>query len=499
MLHSRAICFSFLFRTIPPCAAPPLLLPEGGRLAPAGWHAEGATLPTKGVPFASVSAPLIAGALFAILMSSCAGPTVQAKPEEAIQRSIGTSIAFRWEGTPTDMHANSDATITLPSALRQALEASPALQAALARVRASQAEADLASLLPNPILSLVFRLPEGGGGANVEAGLSADLLAILQRPRRSRIAGHRLEAESAQALTTALDVVIEVEQRYLSVQSLEELLAFLEQRITVLERLREVAQVRLDVGEGIRHEVTTFDSERITLEVEIAARRQELRVARLALARVIGEPSSAADWKLDPWIVPAPVDATEQAWIDTALSNRPEVLAIQWELRAREEEESLAGGEAFDGASVGLDAERDTDWSLGPALATPLPIFDNGRARGERARALTAEERHRLTEAQRSVIEDVRTSLVALVGAQANLARIDRDLLPLQTLRRREIEEAFNSGFVDVTALLFADQALQETQAKRVELARDLAMAQFRLERSVGGPVLFQSASQPAH
>ena len=564
MLHSRAISISFLFRTIPSCAVPPLALREYEWLPPAGWPAEEAVLPSEGepidvpaeigaltepravvrarrhrarcersvaprsaadvgvtsrtgnrrrrtpfarimyhssaaVPFASASAPLIAGALFAVLISSCASQPVQAKPAEAIHRSTGTSIEFRWEGTPTDMPASADGILTLPNVLRQALEASPEVQAALARVRAEQADADLASLLPNPVLSLVVRFPEGGGGTQIETGLAADLLAILQRPRRARIAGHRLEAESAQALTTALDLVIKVEQRYLSVQSLEELLAFLEQRMTVLERLREVAQVRLEVGEGTRHDVTTLDSERITLEVEIAAQRQELRIARLALARVIGEPSSAADWKLEPWIVPSPVEATEQAWIDTALSNRPEVLAIQWELRAREEEESLARGGVLQGASVGLDAERDAEWSLGPAVSTPLPIFDTGRARRDRARALSAEDRHRLTEAQRTVIEDVRASLAALVGLQEILARVDQDLLPLQTRRRSEIEEAFNSGFVDVTALLFADQALQETQVRRVELARDLALAQFRLERSVGGPVLFQSVSQGAH
>ena len=166
-------------------------------------------------------------------------------------------------------------------------------------------------------------------------------------------------------------------------------------------------------------------------------------------------------------------------------------MAIEWELRAREEEEKLASGSVFQDASVGLDAERDGDWSLGPAVSAPLPIFDTGRARKERARALSAEERHRLTQAQRTVIEDVRTSLAALLGAQENLARVDQELLPLQTQRRGEIEEAYRQGFVDVTALLFADQALQETQARRVDLARELALAQSRLERSIGGPALF--------
>jgi outer membrane protein TolC len=101
---------------------------------------------------------------------------------------------------------------------------------------------------------------------------------------------------------------------------------------------------------------------------------------------------------------------------------------------------------------------------------------------------LTAEQRHRLTEARRGVVEDVRSSLESLGSAQQNLARVERELIPLQERRRSETEEAYRLGLLDVTALLFADQALQESRARRVDLAREVAAARTRLERSVGGP-----------
>jgi len=441
--------------------------------------------------FAPAPFPLGVAALLGA--GACASPSFRASPEQAIESSVGASITFHWEGAPADLTPAAGEAISFPVALRRAVEGSAELQASLARVRAAQAEADLASLLPNPVLSLVFRFPEEGGATRIEAGLAGELLAILQRPRRSRIAGHRLQAESALALTTALDVVAELEQRYLAVQALEELVPLVEQRGAVLERLREVAQARLELGQGTRLDLTTLDSERSALSVELAARRQELRIARLALARAIGEPSSAADWRLEPWSAPAPVTVDEPTWLRAALASRPEILEIEWELRAREQEEGLARGGAYPGASLGVDAERDGDWSLGPAASAPLPLFDRGGARKERARALSAEQRHRLTEAQRTVIEDVRTSLAALAGAQENLTRVDRELLPLQRQRRSEIEEAYRQGFADVTAVLLADQALQRTRATRVELARDVALARSRLGRAVGGPVLAQS------
>ncbi len=440
---------------------------------------------------------VIGGSIAAVLLTGCTLAPHQVDAEQSISRSVdaAAAVVFRVEGGPIDANAASDGSLTTVSAIRRAIETSSEVQAALARVRAAQAEADLASLLPNPVLSFVLRFPEGGGKPDIEAGLGADLLALLQRPRRASIAGHRLEAEAARSLSTALDVVADVQARYADVQSLEELIPVLDNRVELLSRIREVAQARLELGEGKRHDVTALDSERMELSVEVAQRRRDLRVARLGLARAIGEPSSAADWRLEAWSAPPEISTSESAWIDVALAARPEVLAIEWELRAREEEEAIARGQAFGGATIGLDAERDGDWSVGPSISTPLPLFDTGRARAERARALTSEERHRLTEAQRGVVEDVRSALANSIGAQADHERVVRDLIPLQQQRRAEIEEAYRQGFVDVTALLFADQSLQQTEARRIELARSVSLAQSRLQRSVGGPLLFRETA----
>jgi cobalt-zinc-cadmium efflux system outer membrane protein len=449
-------------------------------------------------PFSSTTVSAVARfgpVLGCLLLAACAVTRPQVDAEASISESLALpgAVVFRMEGDPIDAQAGAVDVLRLEDAIRRAVETSPELQAALARVRVAQGEADLAGLLPNPILSLAFRFPEGGGSPDIEAGLAADLLAILQRPRRSSVAGHRLEAQAAAALSSALDAVAEVRDLYASAQVLEELVPLLEGRLSVLDRLREVAQARLELGEGTRHDVTTLDSERLELAVEASRRRQELRLARMTLTRRIGEPSGAATWELDPWQGPPAVPTAESAWIETALRSRPEVLAIQWEIRARGDEVALAGWGALEGTSVGLDAERDGDWSAGPGVSIPLPIFDTGSARQRRASALESEAQHRLVQAQRSVVEEVRTSLAALSGSQQNLDRIVRELVPLQERRRAEIDEAYRLGHVDVTALLFAEQALQQTQTLRVGLEREVSTALLRLERSVGGRSVFDS------
>lgn len=451
-------------------------------------------------PFSSITVPasarFLGPVLGCLLLAGCAVTRREVDAESSISESLALpgAVAFRTEGDPIDAPLGAVAVLRIEDAIRRAVETSPELQAALARVRVARAEADLAGLLPNPILSLVFRFPEGGGSPDVDAGLTADMVAILQRPRRSSAAAHRLEAEAAAALSSALDVIAEVRDLYANVQVLEELVPLLEGRLSVLDRLREVAQARLELGEGTRHDVTTLDSERLETAVEASRRRRELRLARLSLTRRIGEPSGTASWPLDPWQGPPAVPMAESPWIETALRARPEVLAIEWELRARGDEVALAPWGALEGSSVGLDAERDGDWSAGPAVSTPLPIFDTGGARKRRASALEAEARHRLVEAQRAVVEEVRTSLAALSASQENLERVVRELVPLQERRRAEIEEAYRLGHVDVTALLFAEQALQQTQTLRVGLEREVSTALLRLERSVGGRLVFDSS-----
>jgi cobalt-zinc-cadmium efflux system outer membrane protein len=441
----------------------------------------------------------IALCVLVVSTSACVGP----RREVAVERTLADALAFseavefRAEDGALDASSTTPDTLALAHAVRRAVETSPELRAAVARVRAAEAEADLASALPNPVLSVVFRFPEGGGGTDVEAGLAADLLALLQRPRRASAAASRLEAEVATTLAAALDVVAEVQGLYASAQALEALLPLLEARLGVFDRLREVADARLELGEGTRHDVTSLESERLRLAVEIAQRRQEARRVRLALARRIGEPSSAAAWPLEAWHPPVSMRTDEDAWVDTALRARPEVLAVEWELRALGEEVALARASALEGASLSVEGEREEDWSVGPGASIPLPLFDTGSARKRRALAREAEARARLLEAQRTVIEEVRAALGALASAQDNLTRVAGELVPLQERRRSEIDEAYRLGLVDVTDLLFAEQALQDAQSLRVGLERDVSTALLELERSVGGRSRLDSGASP--
>lgn len=427
-----------------------------------------------------------AALVLVVLLTGCAAtrPDPQAEATAARAAGLEGSITFRVEGGPLDEPAAGDA-LTRADAVHRAVTTDPDLQAALARVRIAMADADQARLLPNPVLSVVLRW--GPGEPQIEASLAQDVIRAMRIPRRSSAADNRLRQAAADAVSVALDVVAEVQERYAGVQALDTLVPLLRQRLVLIGKLADTARARLEAGEGTRMDVVALEAQRVELEVEITATELRRREERIRLARLIGEPSSAAAWALEPWSAPVLVAEPESRWVEAALASRPEVQAVSWRLAALGDEHALARQLAGDGASVGVEAERDGDWFLGPAASAPVPVFDTGQARRARLTAEQVEARHGLTLAKRRVVEEVRVAYEALAAARENLGRIRDELIPLQE-RRRQLAEDVYAVEGDITPLLLAEQDLRAAEASAIDAERQVAVAVVRLHRAVGGP-----------
>jgi cobalt-zinc-cadmium efflux system outer membrane protein len=433
-----------------------------------------------------------ASGVMTLLLAGCVGPMPRPDAEAAASEAIGLvpgePLVFRTEAEPIEHPSTAPAALDVAQVVRLSVLRSPEVQAALARVRVAQAEAQQARLLPNPIVSVGLRFPESGGGKPViDAGIAADLLAVLRRPGATSAADARLRASSADAVVAVLDIAARAQEHFIAVQSLEASLVVLQERSGLLRRLHDLAESRLRVGEGTRLDVITIQTQQVELEADIADRTIELRDERLALARLVGQPGSAAEWTIAAWSPSSSPEPEESELLSVAASRRPEIQQREWELVALGADRKLAGWGFLGGTEVGLDAERDGDWTVGPSASIPVPLFDVGQASKAWAQAAVIEARHQLVATQRGVVEEVRRAHATLVGTQANLARVQDQLIPLQQSRLTQAEAQFRAGQTDITALLLAEQDLRSTQAQVVELQRRVAIAQVRLERAVGG------------
>jgi len=452
------------------------------------------------LPFGGRSRGPFAGLVTLALLPLTACQTTRPDPaaESAITRAVGLGepVTFLVEGGPIDEPAAGD-TLAFADATRRAVMTDPGLQSALARVRIAMADADQSRLLPNPVLNFVLRW--GPGKPQIEVSLAQDLIQAFQIPKRSSAADNRLRQAAADAVTVALDVVAEVQERYAAVQIAGRLVPLLEGRLDLLHRLAEVAKSRLDAGEGTRGDVTTLDAQRVEVDVRLDEARHEERIQRLRLARLIGEPSGAATWKVDEWTAPVAIASAEQAWIDAALQHRPEVQSVAWQLAALGDDYALAQLLPWEALSVGVDAQRSPDWFAGPSVSTPIPIFDMGQARKARVTAEQVEARHALTMAKRKIVEEVRLAHLGMAESVVHLARVRNELIPLVQLRREQAEKAYRAGQTDVTGLFLAEQDLRATQSLALDFEKEASTAFIRLQRAVGGPgVAAEVAQSPA-
>ncbi len=416
----------------------------------------------------------------------CVSCTTPPGTDIRVAAGLANAVQFRDEALPTDASPVSNA-LDLPGAIKRAVRQSPVLQAALAEVRAAQADARQSRLLPNPVLNIVIRQSDSGGDSVTEAGLSADLAAVLQTPRRIRAADNRLRVASAKAVGAVLDVIANTEKCYHTANALRLEVTLFERSAGHIDRLLQIARRRLTAGEGTRLDVATLEARHAETRIDLQDRRLSLTHERLTLARLLGQPSGAAAWQQT---TPLPVVATagpEASWLTAALRNRPEIQADRWQLATLEDGRALARLAWLESSAAGLDTEREDDWSLGPSLAVPLPLFDWGQARRAKARALAITARHRLTQTMRLTVQEVRQAHVAQARLATAAVQAREQLTPLQQQRVGLARAVYESGQSEITPLLLAELDLQKAQLRRVQLELRAAVAAIELRRVSGG------------
>lgn len=423
------------------------------------------------------------------LLAGCAAERPDVAGQAARLTGVNDAIAFRTEAEPMDWPPLPNGPLSREQAVRLALTHDPRIQSSLAKVRAAEADANQARLLPNPILTLDVRHPfHSGSNAAFEPSLTIDVIAILQRPAMVSAADQRLREAAANALVTVLDTMSEVQEAYVSARTIDDEIANAQRRLERLQRLRDLARKRLDAGEATRLDVLTLDAQWMQSNLDLSDLRLQREEQRLLLARLLNQPSSVADWELQPPYAPADRElAPESAWIEAALRNRPEVVSRVWELRALGADLRLTTLAPLQGGELGAHGEHDPQWRLGPTWVTPVPIFDWGQAQQAKVNAEIAGARHDLAEQQLEIIQGVRTAYVDYVHSRHNLSYAQDQILPLQRQQLEQSQLAYQAGEADVTTLLLAANELDLTLSKIVELQEKLSVARIKLQRAAGG------------
>jgi len=417
-------------------------------------------------------------------------------------RLTGIEGAIRFEShLPVDVEDGAPETLTLAEASRLAVLRDAQVQIALAKLRVAEAAAKQSRLLPNPLLNIDVRFREGGGDPVTELALTEDLVALLQRSHSIKSADASLRAAASDALSAVLDALSAVQTSYANLQAIEEELEILRRRKQVVDQLFGLTQGRQKAGEGSKADVSMVQTHRLEVDVDLEDLNSGALDERLALTRLIGQPSGAADWKIVPWQAPPELRDSEQSWLASAMQNRPELQAKKWELIALGAQRRGEFWTLLQGSDIGGHGEHDEKWTAGPTLTVPLPIFDTGSATRAKLTAQEIGARHELTQVQRQVIEEVRRAYVSYKSSLSTLRLADSRLLPLAQERYEQAQAAYKAGEMDLLRLLAAEEDLQDARKKLVDLHKRASLAKIKLYRAAGGPGAIptpQPMTQPA-
>ena len=347
------------------------------------------------------------------------------------------------------------------------------------------------------------------------------------------------EARVAQRDQLRLDVVLDAATTYLDVLRLRTVADV--QRSNLYRSLSnlEVARLREGVGTASRADVYRWQSEVATARQDLIEAETQVRVASLALKRILNrplqqplaqEPVSFADPALlaqDSTVLtwfgePARFAALTDFLVDEALNLSPELAQVDAAIAAQERQRTAAG-RAFWLPDLTLDGGLNNVFSRGGAGATlpPVPpqfggVFDRGPDlswqvrlqaalplftgfRRIAARSQTSIDLDRLHIQREGINQDVtQRILAAMENAASSYAAIalTRDAAEAGDRNYELVSDAYAGGTASITALLDAQSAALSSSRSAANAINNFLLDLMRVERAMGNFGVLEPSEQ---
>lgn len=399
---------------------------------------------------------------------------------------------------------------TLNRLIASALEDSPDVRTAVARVRAARANRDAqrAALFPSldgSASANTRRSRTDAAGTTSADAYSAGLDASWEADLFGRIRSS-VEASTATLAATTEDfhsvqasLAAEVAAAYTSLRANEAKLAVLKQNITTREETAQLAAWRLKAGEADSLEATQSQSSLESARAGLPALEQAISQGKNELARLAGQSPGTLDALLARSRgVPVPPASLALGIPADVLRQRPDVrraghqvLAAAASTRATEATRypslGLSGSLGIDTLSVSRLFDPETAAASLAARITS-PIFDAGRIRAN-IDAARAEEEQAVLAYRSTVLTALTETENALIACRRSAER----LATLETATRlaREADllarQRYEAGEIDFLDVLDSQRTLLGLEDSLLSTRTDRTTAFIRLYQALGG------------
>ncbi|HLL54886.1 MAG TPA: TolC family protein [Myxococcaceae bacterium] len=398
--------------------------------------------------------------------------------------------------------------LTLEEAVRTALERQPQFVQARAATEGARARADQSRSPLLPQLGLdashgigagASLLPYGPPDFQLSGGYSFGLSASQlvwdfgQTWNRWQASLSLAEAQQAQERLVRLQVVLNVQTAWFAARAQKELLWVA--RETVENQVRHLRQVEAFVQVGTR---ATIDLAQVrtnlaNARVALITAENGFRIARAQLNNAMGVEGSTEYALADDTLPPLSVeDAALEPLLEQAISARPELAALERQVRAQELSYLALYGAFFPSVvastSVGYDGPEADRLGWTAQLGLRWSFYQGGVTLAQRREA-----RANLTslEAQRDLLRQqvrlkVEQASLALHGSKAALGAAEEAEVNARE-RLRLAEGRYQQGAGSIIELADAQLAQTQAAAQVVRARYDVATARARLLEALGG------------
>jgi cobalt-zinc-cadmium efflux system outer membrane protein len=396
------------------------------------------------------------------------------------------------------VHEMLSGVITADQAVQVALLNNPQIQAFYERLGIAQARLVQAGLLKNPIFDASLRFVEGPGDDYIlEMGATQDFLDVL-------LVGLRVEREQAnfdlvKAMVTSevMNLAAQTQMAFFTYQG-----ALQTYNTNVL--ISKAASLYYDAAKRLH------DAGNIT-DLELAARRSVYEQSKIEVSSshtkmleqreelniLMGLWAKDTAWKTNEKLPDIPAKEMDISDIEqTAIQNSLDLVVAhrKMEIVAAQTDIDISKL-VFPELITGAEAEREPDgtWSVGPAAAIGIPIFDTGQARKAAGAARIRQLWNEYTSLAIEIRAASRSAGYRLQNTREQADYYQEVIVPLAEEIFLETQLQYNAMQIGVFDLLNAKRMEYDSQRNYIQAIQNYWLARTELELLLSGHLIKDS------
>ena len=383
--------------------------------------------------------------------------------------------------------------LTLRDALALALVGNPELAASSWEIRAAEARALQASLLPNPELEAEAEEIFGTGGAkgvgSAEVSLVLSQLVEMggKRARRVRVAALEGELAGWDYEARRLTVLTDTTKAFVEVLAAQERVALGEELVKLAERAQQIVAEKIKAGKVSKAEGNKARVELVTSQIELAQARRELAARRKRLVALWGGKTATFQRVAGQLDAITPVPSADR--LAAFLAQHPDVARWRTEMSLRQAKLALEKAKArvdltLSGGVKYLNEPDDGAFIVG--IGVPLPIFDRNQGGIREAKVELAKAAEERRSAETEMTAALGEAYEELASAFEEATTLKKDLLPTAQAAYDAVREGYRQGKFAFLEVLDAQRTLFEAKQKHIGSLASYHQALAKVEGLIG-------------